>query len=93
LAGWIEYHSIFPYEGDRADYRMATLAELMNQIAKGNIRKFGSWKFFMPDYLGTLTDELKAIVDQADMAAEEAWANILDAQERAENGNQTTRPS
>jgi hypothetical protein len=33
---------------------------------------------------------LQAILDQAEINAELAYAEYLDAQERAENGNQTT---
>ena len=87
IVGWMEYYSIFPFPQDRADYRIAQLCELTNQIAKGNVRKYSSWKFFMLDPLGVY--DLPALLEQAEIQSELAFAEYLDAQERAENGNQT----
>ncbi len=84
----MDYHTIFPFDDDRDDYRTAITNENLTFIAKNQVRKYGSWKFFMPDYLNAYN--LADIVEQHEIATEEAWAEYLDAQERAENGNQTT---
>ena len=88
IVGWMNYFHLFPFEGEWADWRMAQLAELTNNIAKGNIRKYGSWKFFVLDPLNKY--DLKGAIEQAEVNAELAYAEALEAQERAENGNQTT---
>ena len=41
IAGWVEYVNIFGWDDDRADWRIAQLDELTNQVAKGQVRKYG----------------------------------------------------
>lgn len=67
---------------------MAKTLEVLNKIAKGYVAKYGSWKFFMPDYLNEL--HIPELIGQAEINAELSYAEYLDAIDRSGNGNQTT---
>lgn len=89
LAGWIDYHQIFPFDDDRADFRMAKTLEMLNSVAKGFVQKQGSWKFFMPDYLNEFN--LAEMLEQRRIQQEIAYAEYLETLDN--DGNQTSRPS
>ena len=73
----MDYFGIFPFTQDREDFRMARLAEALNNIPQGRAIKDATWMFFMPDYLGDIQRQIEVDEEQRQINMELAWAARL----------------
>jgi hypothetical protein len=76
----MEYYSVFPFPQDREDFRMARLAELINNVPQSLAYKNKGLSDFVPNYLREQTN----FTEEAQIKAEKEFAmKYTQAVERA----------
>lgn len=75
INGWREYFSIYPFTQEREDFRIAMLAELVNNSVQMKYFKGKSYKDFLPDYLGEFAPKEKT--EEQKEAEERAYVAMM----------------